>query len=88
VKYKTKSVVIEAFQWHLAYGETDVVKRDVYREGLLPRGQHKKLYYIDTLEGMAAVSDDDWIIEDARGKFSVYEPDVFNETYELVEETK
>jgi len=92
MKYRKKPVVVEAYQWHLAYGETDVVKRDIDREDLLPRNQHKKLYYINTIintiEGKMAVSDDDWIIEDARGNFSVCEPDMFNETYEPVEETK
>ena len=43
-------------------------------------------FYVETLEGPLRVSDGDWIIKGVKGEFYPCKPDIFEATYEPVEE--
>ena len=83
-KYKKKPVVIEALQWT---GEND-------KEMELFLGSYfmhyfysgKKKMVILTLEGVVAATVGDYIIKGVHGEFYPCKPDIFDETYDLVEE--
>jgi hypothetical protein len=79
-KYRKKPVVIEAVQWFWP-NETEGVCVNSVNE---PERQG----YIDTLEGRLIVSDGDWIIRGVNGEFYPCKPDIFEKTYELVDEEK
>ena len=93
-KYRKKPVVIEAEQfcqtiepltfwerllcsvgWHIWYRMPD--SKLCGRCGEL---------YLKTLEGWLHVSDKDWIITGVKGEIYPCKPDIFEQTYELVEE--
>ena len=44
--------------------------------------------HIDTLEGVMTASSGDWIIQGVRGEFYPCKPDIFEATYEPVEEIR
>lgn len=83
MKYRKKPVIIEAEQWFMNSHEgvfndqSELLKR-VYRCG--------SYYYIDTLEGRHKVTDKDWIIRGIKGETYPCKPDVFEMTYEKVED--
>ena len=79
-KYRKKPIVIEAVQFGLLNQEEieEFVGGDLGRDG---DGNN----VIATLEGAMKVSINDWIIKDIQGEFYPVKPDIFEETYELVE---
>lgn len=86
-KYRKKPVVIEATRWWV-HGDHPKVRR-------LPpdfpsdptRIIHEMTYgWIDTLEGGHVVTPGDWIIKGVQGEFYPCKPDIFEATYEKVEE--
>jgi hypothetical protein len=81
-KFKKKPVVIDAIkaddilqvsQWADSFG-------DEIRWNIDGRGVH-----IPTLEGVMTANWGDWIIRGIAGEFYPCKPDIFAETYELVE---
>ena len=90
MKFRKKPVVIEATQW-FKIGDHPAVRvpddKDVtdWSEDLqkLPRGS---LGLIDTLEGAMYVNPGDWIITGVMGEKYPCKPDIFEMTYERVEE--
>ena len=74
-KFRKKPIVVEAVQYDPDEEYDDVARypNDVYG-------------YIDTLEGTMLVSPSDWIITDIAGEKYLCKPDIFDATYELVEE--
>lgn len=91
MKYRKKPVVVkvikfDAEKWiyerHNAYPMVDT--RDVLK-GQSSLGEHFVYQpVIHTLEGDMAVSDGDYIIEGVEGEFYPCKPDIFEQTYELV----
>ena len=94
MKYRKKPVVIEAFQmtsermqypsvwpdWlHLAWD------KGMDEDGALWAGSQGDLY-IATLEGDHFVTPDDWIIRGVKGELYPCKPDIFEMTYEAVED--
>lgn len=87
-QYRKKPVIVEAFQNSKAENEEtgawpqwllNALRRgDIYMDG---RGTH-----IKTLEGELHVSEEDWIIRGVKGELYPCKPDIFEETYEKVEE--
>lgn len=73
MKFRKKPVVIEATQW-------------------FKLGDHPAVYLwqnnprIDTLEGIHIVTPGDWIITGVKGEHYLRRPDIFEMTYERVEE--
>jgi hypothetical protein len=76
MKFRKKPVVIEATQW--------------FKDGDHPAvWRHSVLGYaaIDTLEGSHEVTEGDWIITNVKGEQHPCKPDIFDMTYEPVEES-
>lgn len=90
MKYRKKPVVIEAIQW----------TRDNYEEVLeftnescssifceyLEVGKRYHYIYINTLEGTMKAEVGDYIIKGIKGEFYPCRKDIFEETYEKVED--
>ena len=80
MKYRKKPVEVEAVQW--TDENFDELKKfcgeslDHFGFGLLT---------ISTLEGEMIVSNSDYIIKGVHGEFYPCKPDIFVETYEVVE---
>lgn len=88
MRVRKKPVEVEAIQWRqnemlvyqvlkwmggLENGNASLIGKDA--DGL----------YIDTLEGRMHVSDGDWIIRGVKGELYPCKPDIFAETYEILE---
>jgi hypothetical protein len=81
MKYRKKPVVIEAVQWTGSnYGEI------VGFAGNAWWLHHTSTPFISTLEGEMRVNEGDFIIKDVAGEFYPCKPDIFEKTYEPVEE--
>ena len=87
MKYRKKPVTIEAIQF------TDSDERvqeliEFARENFTPHGdlEHYTYAVIKTLEGDHRADIRDYIIKGVQGEFYPCKPDIFNTTYEAVEE--
>ena len=87
-RFRKKPVVIEVTQWFKA-GDHPNVDR-MYGAGTTvdtlcghPSNAHG---FIKTLEGTMTVCPGDWIITGVQGEHYPCKPDIFEQTYELVEE--
>ena len=88
MKYRKKSVIIEAFQFTDDEPETlielqEFMDRDVRVSYKNPENPVLK---IETLEGVMDASIGDYIIKGVRGEFYPCKPDIFKATYEEAEE--
>ena len=82
-KYMKKPVVIEAVQWFPGKDFDGVV---VVGAQCDPENGPTYEAYISTLEGDMRVSPGDYVITGVRGEKYPCKPDIFEETYEAVEE--
>lgn len=96
-KYRKKPVVIEAFQY-----DGDLIDSNcryyvpkwavkAYKEGIIYFKAHAMLnhpsdLYIKTLEGDHHASVGDYIIQGVQGEIYPCKPDIFEKTYEKVDE--
>jgi len=83
-KYRKKPVVIEAIEF------TTETKDQVYNfvtcnKSASFAGTSQPTLKIQTLEGIMTATEGDWIIKGVRGEFYPVKPDIFEETYEMVE---
>lgn len=83
-KYRKKPVVIEAIQW--TGTEQCWLKMVDFIGKQLKARPSFDLLIIRTLEGDLAANEMDYIIKGIAGEFYPCKPDIFKETYELVEE--
>lgn len=87
MKYRKKPVVIEAMQCKEPNTPKDVV---VWAQGTRACGvgdlSKKQWIEIDTLEGTMMANYGDWIIKGVNGEFYPCKPDIFEKTYEKVED--
>ena len=74
MKFRKRPVVIEAIQW-FRVGDHPEVK--AFRDG--------NFGWIDTIEGGHIVTPGDWVITGVQGEHYPCKPDIFEQTYELVE---
>jgi hypothetical protein len=78
-KYRKKPVVIEAVKW-TGKNKEDICRftedKCYFQEGM----------FIKTLEGDMFAHVGDYIIKGVQGEFYPCKPDIFEETYEIVEE--
>ncbi len=87
-KFRKKPIIIEAEQFlpnsrqefHVPVG----VKLWPDEDGLQPRDM--SWGYIDTLEGRMHVQSGDWIITGVNGEVYPCKPDIFEKTYERVDD--
>lgn len=94
MKFRKKPVVVEAEQWfpgkHVEgvepFSDGDSRVNEIML-GSLPIGANPDDYgYIDTLEGGHRVDAGDWIITGVKGERYPCKPDIFEATYEPVNE--
>lgn len=96
MKYKKKPVVIEAIQLKVDnfdevcefMGETPMPKHNP-DYGIDEHGNTNNPYlgvYIETLEGKMLASCGDYIIKGVNGEFYPCKPDIFEKTYDIVED--
>lgn len=78
-KFRKRPVVIEAEQWFAGQDP------ETYPECVV-WDYEVKGYTIVTLEGVMRVSDGDWVITGVHGEKYPCKPDIFEKTYELVED--
>lgn len=89
--YRKKPVVIEAFQWTGDQYQTE------YPEWVIKEIANGKITFknegtlnvellINTLEGVMIANQGDFIIKGVQGEIYPCKPDIFEVTYELVEE--
>jgi hypothetical protein len=84
-KYIKKPIVIEAVQWKGSQESWD----EIMSMGLTdwnPGEMGSKSFYINTLEGKMKVSNGDYIIKGVAEEFYPCKPDIFEKTYELINE--
>jgi hypothetical protein len=68
---------LEIIEWMKSHGDTNALANEVkYSEPLM---------LIQTLEGTMAANSGDWIIRGVKNEFYPCNPDIFEETYELVD---
>lgn len=91
MKYRKKPVVIEARQLNNSLWSIKEIV-DWIHYGLSPEAQAIAIWdrgttlTIKTLEGDMTASPGDWIIKGVKGEFYPCKPDIFEATYEPVEE--
>jgi hypothetical protein len=78
MKFRNKPVIIEATQW-FEPGDHPAVTR--FRNDV-----SKAIGWVETLEGGHIVNRGDWIITGAQGEHYPCKPDIFEMTYEEVEQ--
>jgi len=81
MKFRKKPVVIEAMQFDGSNGQ----KIADFMQCQFPAIQDGKLL-IGTLEGTMSADIKDWIIKGVKGEFYPCKPDIFEATYEKVDE--
>ena len=79
MKFRKKPVVVEATQW-FKDGDHPAVRVSRFTPVT------ERLYLIDTLEGAMTVTPGDWIITGVKGEHYPCKPDIFEATYERVDE--
>lgn len=84
-KYRKKPVVIEAIQWVATSDCWDKIQ-EMGCTNTIPGEMGTKSFSIRTLEGYMKADFMDWIIKGVNGEFYPCKPDIFNKTYELVED--
>lgn len=83
MKVRKKPVVVEAIV--ATVENMKEIKEFTGDEGLI-YDPLTDTYYIRTLEGDMKISSGDYIIKGVAGEFYPCKPDIFHETYELVED--
>jgi len=82
-KYRKKPVVVEAIQWNIDEKTMEEVSKFMNKTRIeLSFGK----LWIDTLEGKMFADIGDWIIKGIKNEVYPCKPDVFEKTYEKVEE--
>ena len=87
MKFRKKPVVIDAFQLPTKNHEVKAFNDwcDLMRfHGWIPNGVGS--IKIPTLEGMMTAQEGDWIIRGVKGEFYPCKPDIFDATYDSVQE--
>lgn len=80
-KFRKKPVVIEATQWHgFQDGPHDL--------GIESHRLQTTVGWIKTLEGGHVVKPGDWIITGIAGEMYPCKPEIFEQTYQVIEEQK
>jgi hypothetical protein len=82
MKFRKKPVVIEAIKFDRLGMNYEEVKKFV-GEDMQVRLEG---YFINTLEGLMRVTPGDYVIKGVEGEFYPCKPDIFEKTYEMVED--
>lgn len=84
MKFRKKPVVIEAFQF---IGDVDPFPTD-FKNAICCQAHNGLMgnAHIHTLEGKHEITNGDWIIKGVAGEFYPCKPDIFEMTYEEINE--
>ncbi len=87
-KYRKKPIVIEAIKWdgknHVSFLPLFIDKKPSWCNRVI--GREDERLEIVTLEGNITARLGDWLIKGVNGEFYPCKPDIFEKTYERVEE--
>ena len=83
MRYRKKPVVIEAIQFN---GSNQLEVVNFIKGTALEEDFSSEDIVIETLEGNMTVSPNDFVIKGIKGEFYPCKPDIFEATYERVEE--
>lgn len=86
MKFRKKPVIIEAMQWDGTNGDSIMKWGGGFRK--IEYDLKPKILRIITLEGTMEANLGDWIIKGIKGELYPCKPDIFEATYEPVEEPK
>jgi len=92
MKFRKKPVVIEAVQWNgKNFDEVMNFMQDFHGHKVNYENAEEAAYksgelHIKTLEGIMTASKNDWVIKGVKGEFYPCKPDIFEATYEKVED--
>jgi len=92
--YRKKSVIVEAFKWTGDQNQTEDPEWivEAIRKGIVtfaPAGGIGTTFvYIQTPEGIMSAAPGSYIIKGIKGEIYPCQPDIFEQTYELVKEKK
>ena len=88
MKYRKKPVVIEAVQFFNTTESIEKLSGFVDNQDVVVdyKNPEKPIMKIETLEGIMSASEGDYIIKGVNGEFYPCKPDIFEKTYELVED--
>ncbi len=84
-KFRKKPVVIEAIEWNGDMSSIEDMQLRSYCQAVA-QGLGDPALYIETLEGTMKAELGDWIILGIKGEIYPCKPDIFEKTYELVED--
>ena len=82
-KFRKKPVVIEAVQWT---GNNREEMEKFIPNTILAKKNAEEELAIGTLEGVMTASKNDWIIKGVHGEYYPCKPDIFEKTYEQVDD--
>ena len=82
-KFRKKPVVIEAVQWT---GNNREEMEKFIPNTILAKKNVEEELAIGTLEGVMTASKNDWLIKGVHGEYYPCKPDIFEKTYELVDD--
>ncbi len=86
MKYRKKPVVIESIQWEGTAISLNAIM-DTFKDIKWTPGEMGSYSFnIETLEGPHIVSKGDFIIKGVKGEYYPCKPDIFEMTYEKVED--
>ena len=85
---KNKPIELEAFKFTLKKNdkEPDWFLKEVGNKVIVKQNGMKQEWYIVTFGGPVIISKGDYIVRDAQGEMYPCKPDVFDLTYEILEE--
>ena len=83
-KYRKKPVIVEAMQWK----GNNIITIEQFCPIVIKAMDRRKILHliIPTLEGNSKAKHNDWIIKGSKGEFYPCKPDIFEQTYEKVED--
>jgi len=86
--YRKKPVEIEAFHFNMdSLKELEELREFLKDEDVDINYLNEGKLYIETLEGIMCATEGDYIIKGVKGEFYPCKPDIFELTYEKVNET-
>ena len=82
-KFRKKRVIVEAVQWT---GNNREEMEKFIPNTILAKKNAEEELAIGTLEGVMTASKNDWIIKGVHGEYYPCKPDIFEKTYEQVDD--
>lgn len=88
MKYRKKPIVIEAVKWN--GNNVDEIADFIGLNSCItcgdPENEDESYFIISTLEGEMKAAINDYVIKGIKGEFYPCKPDIFEATYELVQD--